>query len=174
VAYTFNWGDRAKEADTTNSLINQGVDVITMHVDSPATVISTAESRGVYYIGYQSLEAQKFAPNYWITGTGFTFGDKLTWIASTFIDGTWQPLFKRWSLADGAMAIAPFGPLVPKEVQDAVNKAKTELDTGNIVVFKGPIKDQDGKIRIAEGEILTDDLMSSLDWFVEGVVGQAK
>ncbi|HLO17779.1 MAG TPA: BMP family ABC transporter substrate-binding protein, partial [Anaerolineales bacterium] len=28
VAYTFNWGDRAKEADTTNSLINQGVDVI--------------------------------------------------------------------------------------------------------------------------------------------------
>jgi basic membrane protein A and related proteins len=72
VAYTFNWGDRAKEADTTNSLINQGVDVITMHVDSPTTVISTAESRGVYSIGYQSLEAQKFAPNYWISGTGFT------------------------------------------------------------------------------------------------------
>jgi basic membrane lipoprotein Med (substrate-binding protein (PBP1-ABC) superfamily) len=37
VAYTFNWGDRAKEADTANSLINQGVDVITMHVDAPST-----------------------------------------------------------------------------------------------------------------------------------------
>jgi hypothetical protein len=35
VAYTFNWGDRAKEADATNSLINQGADVIAMHVDSP-------------------------------------------------------------------------------------------------------------------------------------------
>jgi basic membrane lipoprotein Med (substrate-binding protein (PBP1-ABC) superfamily) len=71
VAYTFNWGDRAKEADTTNSLINQGVDVITMHVDSPSTVISTAESRGAYSIGYQNLAAQQFAPEYWISGTGF-------------------------------------------------------------------------------------------------------
>lgn len=74
IAYTFSWGDRAKEADTTNSLINQGVDVITMHVDSPATVISTAESRGVYSIGFQSLAAQQFAPQYWICGTGYTLG----------------------------------------------------------------------------------------------------
>ena len=174
VVYTFSWGDRAKEADTTNSLINQGVDVITMHVDSPATVISTAESRGAFSIGYQSLEAQKFAPNYWITGIGFALGDKLTWIASTVIDGTWQPMFKRWSMAEGAMAIAPFGPKVPQEVQDAVNKARTALDAGEIVVFKGPIKDQDGNVKVAEGAILTDDLMSSLDWFVEGVIGQAK
>ena len=36
VAYTFAWGDSAKEAETTNSLINQEADVITMHVDSPA------------------------------------------------------------------------------------------------------------------------------------------
>jgi basic membrane protein A len=42
VTYTFSWGDSAKEADATNSLINQGIDVITMHVDSPTTVISTA------------------------------------------------------------------------------------------------------------------------------------
>lgn len=174
VAYTFNWGDRAKEADTTNSLINQGVDVITMHVDSPTTVISTAESRGVYSIGYQSLLAQKFAPSYWITGTGFTLGDKITWIASTVIDGTWKPAFKRWSMAEGAMAIAPFGPKVPQEVKDAVNKARTDLDAGKIVVFKGPIKDQDGNIKVAEGATLTDDLMSSCDWFVQGVIGKAK
>lgn len=174
VTYTFNWGDRAKEADTTNSLINQGVDVITMHVDSPATVVSTAELRGAYSIGYQSLEAQKFAPKYWISGTGFTLGDKLTWIASTVIDGTWEPMFKRWSMADGAMAIAPFGPQVPQEVIDAVNQAKTDIEAGKIVVFEGPIKDQDGNVKVAEGETLTADLMGSVDWFVEGVVGNAK
>jgi len=174
VAYTFSWGDRAKEADTTNSLINQGVDVITMHVDSPSTVISTAESRGVYSIGFQSLAAQKFAPDYWITGTGYTLGDKLTWVASTVIDGTWEPMFKRWSMAEGAMQIAPFGPKVPQEVKDAVNKAKADLDAGKIVVFKGPIKDQDGNIKVAEGAVLTEDLMSSVDWFVEGVIGKPK
>ena len=174
VAYTFSWGDRAKEADTTNSLINQGVDVITMHVDSPSTVISTAESRSVYSIGFQSLEAQKFAPEYWITGTGFTLGDKLTWVASTVIDGTWKPIFKRWGIADGAMAIAPFGPKVPQEVKDAVNQAQADLDAGNIVVFKGPIKDQDGNVMVAEGEVLTEDVMGSVDWFVEGVIGSPK
>jgi basic membrane lipoprotein Med (substrate-binding protein (PBP1-ABC) superfamily) len=174
VAYTFSWGDRAKEADTTNSLINQGVDVITMHVDSPATVISTAESRGVYSIGFQSLEAQKFAPNYWITGTGFTLGGKLTWVASTVIDKTWKPIFKRWGIAEGGMAVAPFGPKVPQKVKDAVNRVKADLAAGNIVVFKGPIKDQAGNVKVAEGAVLTDKLMGSVDWFVEGVIGKPK
>jgi len=174
VAYTFSWGDRAKEADTTNSLINQGVDVITMHVDSPSTVISTAESRGVYSIGFQSLAAQQFAPEYWITGTGYTLGDKLTWLASTVIDGTWTPIFLRCGMVEGCMAMAPFGPKVPQEVQDLINQVKADLEAGNIVVFKGPILDQDGNVKVAEGEVLTDDQMSSVDWFVQGVIGSPK
>jgi basic membrane lipoprotein Med (substrate-binding protein (PBP1-ABC) superfamily) len=174
VAYTFAWGDRAKEADTTNSLINQGVDVITMHVDSPSTVISTAESRGVYSIGYQNLAAQEFAPEYWISGTGFTLGGKLTWLTSTVLDETWEPIFLRCGIKDGCMAIAPFGPKVPQDVQDAVMKAKDDIEGGKLVVFAGPITDQDGTVRVAEGEVLSDELMASVDWFVEGVVGSPK
>jgi len=174
VAYTFGWGDAAKEAEATNSLINQGADVITMHVDSPATVISTAESRAVYSIGFQSLAAQQFAPEYWITGIGFTLGDKLTWLASTVIDGTWEPIFLRCGLADGCMAMAPYGPNVPQEVKDAVAQAQADIEAGTTVVFAGPIVDQDGTVRVAEGEVLTEDLMGSVDWFVEGVVGSPK
>ena len=174
VAYTFAWGDRAKEADATNSLINQGVDVITMHVDSPSTVIATAESRGIYSIGFQSLAAQQFAPKYWICGTGFTLGDKLTWLASTVIDGTWKPMFLRCSMAEGCMAMAPFGPQVPKEVQDLVNQVKADLGSGKIVLFQGPIKDQDGNVKVAEGAVLGEDAMGSVDWFVEGVTGSPK
>lgn len=174
VAYTFGWGDSAKEAETTNSLINQEVDVISMHVDSPQTVISTAESRGVYSIGYQNLAAQQFAPKYWITGSGFTLGGKFTWLASTVIDKTWSPIFLRCGLADGCMAIAPFGPEVPQEVKDKVAEVQSALEAGTIVTFAGPIKDQDGNIKIKEGEVLTDDAMSNVDWFVQGVVGSPK
>jgi basic membrane protein A len=174
VTFTFSWGDSAKEADATNSLINQGVDVITMHVDSPTTVISTAESRGAYSIGFQSLHAQEFAPEYWISGTGYTLGGTLTWLASTVIDGTWEPIFLRCSLFDGCMAMAPFGPLVPQEVQDQVLAVSAEVEAGNIVVFAGPIVDQDGNVVVAEGEELTADLMSSVDWFVEGIIGSPK
>lgn len=174
VAYTFNWGDRAKEADATNSLINQGVDVISMHVDSPSTVISTAESRGVYSIGFQDLAAQQFAPEYWVTGTGFTLGPKVTWLTSTVIDKTWKPIFLRCGVTDGCITIAPFGSKVPKDVQDKVLQAVKDTDGGQIVVFKGPIKDQTGAVKVAEGETLTDDQLSALDWFVEGVVGSPK
>ncbi len=174
VAYTFNWGDRAKEAEATNSLINQGVDVITMHVDSPATVISTAESRGVYSIGFQSLAAQQFAPEYWITGTGYTLGGKLTWLASTVIDGTWKPIFLRCGMADGCMAMAPYGPKVPQEVKDVVAAVRADLDAKKIDIFKGPVVDQDGNVKVAEGETLTEDLMGSVDWFVKGVIGSPK
>ncbi len=174
VSFTFSWGDSAKEAETTNALINQGVDVITMHVDSPATVISTAESRGVYSIGFQSLHAQEFAPEYWISGTGYTLGGTLTWLASTVIDGTWEPIFLRCSLFDGCMAMAPFGPKVPQEVQDEVMAVSTAVETGEIVVFKGPILDQEGNVVVAEGEELTADVMSSVDWLVQGMVGNPK
>jgi basic membrane lipoprotein Med (substrate-binding protein (PBP1-ABC) superfamily) len=174
VTYTFGWGDSAKEADATNSLINQGADVITMHVDSPSTVLSTAESRGAYSIGFQSLAAQQFAPENWITGAGYTLGGTLTWLASGAIDGTWEPIFVRCGTADGCMAIAPFGPKVSQQVQDKVNEVKEEVEAGTIVVFAGPIVDQDGNVKIPEGEVLTADLMGSVDWFVEGVIGSPK
>jgi len=174
VAFTFSWGDSAKEAETTNSLINQGADVITMHVDSPTTVISTAESRGVYSIGFQSLHAQEFAPEYWISGTGYTLGGTLTWLTSTVLDGTWEPIFLRCSMFDGCMEMAPFGPKVPQEVQDEVLAVSADVEDGTIVVFAGPIVDQDGNVVVAEGEVLTPDQMSAVDWFVEGIIGSPK
>ncbi len=174
VKFTYAWGDSAKEAEVTNALINDGADVITMHVDSPATVLSTAESRGVYSIGFQSLAAQQFAPKYWIVGSGFTLGDKLTWLASTVLDGTWTPIFLRCSLLEGCMALSEFGPEVSQEVIDKVNQTIADLDAGTIVTFAGPIKDQDGNVVVAEGAVLTDDEMSNVNWLVEGMIGSPK
>lgn len=174
VTFTGSWSDRAKEAAATDALINQGVDVITMHVDAPGTVIQTAEARGVYSIGFQSLAAQQFAPEYWITGTGFTFGGLMTEIAQSVIDGTWTPQFIRCSMGEGCMALAPFGPKVPDDVKTKVDEVLADLDTGKLVVFAGPIVDQDGTVRVAEGQTLSDEEMGNVDWFVKGVIGQPK
>jgi len=174
VKFTYAWGDSTKEAEVTNALVNAGADVITMHVDSPATVISTAESRGVYSIGFQSLAAQQFAPKYWIIGDGYTLGGKLTWLTSTVLDGTWEPIFLRCGLKDGCMALSDFGPEVPQEVKDKVTQTIADLDAGTIFAFAGPIKDQEGNIVVNEGEVLLDDHMSNVDWFVEGMIGSPK
>ena len=174
VTFTGSWSDRAKEAAATDALINQGVDVVTMHVDAPGTVIQSAEARGVYSIGFQSLAAQQFAPEYWITGTGFTFGGVMTQMAQDVIDGKWQPQFMRCSIGQGCMALAPFGPKVPREVKDKVNALLADLNAGTLKVFQGPVVDQAGTVRVPAGETLSDDAMGNADWFVKGVIGQPK
>ncbi len=174
VTWNFSWSDSAKEAAATDALINQGVDVITMHVDAPSTIIQTAEARGVYSIGYQSLAAQQFAPEYWLTGVGFTLGGTMTWLTQNVIDEKWEPIFLRCGVADGCMTIAPFGPKVPQEVQDKVGSLLEDLKSGKMAIFDGPIVDQDGTVRIAVGSTLSDEEMGNVDWFVKGVVGSPK
>jgi len=90
------------------------------------------------------------------------------------LDGTWQPIFQRCGIADGCMVIALFGDKVHHEVKDAVAKAEAEIEAGTLVVFGGPIVDQDGTVRVPEGEVLSADAMSTVDWFVKGVVGSPK
>src|ERR1700689_1381997 len=46
VIFTGDWSMPVKEAEATNSLIDQGVDVITCHVDGPKTVVENAARRG--------------------------------------------------------------------------------------------------------------------------------
>ena len=146
VAYTFSWSDLAKQTQVTNALIDQGADVITMHVDAPGTVIQAAETRGVYSIGFQSVEAKKFAPTKWISGTGFTFGDLLTGVAQDVIDGTYVGANKYWGWNEGAMSLAEWGPGVPQDVKDAVLAKKAVLEAGGTNIFTGPIYDTTGEI----------------------------
>jgi basic membrane protein A and related proteins len=175
VTFTQTWGDSAKEAEATNALINQGADVISMFVDSPVTIIGTAESRGVYSIGFQNLAAQQFAPEFWISGTYYTLGPTLTRLTQEVINHTWgDEKSVTCGISAGCMGIAPFGPKVPQEVKDLVMAKLAEIDAGTLVVFKGPIVDQNGNVVVAEGDVLTPDKMSGVDWFVKGVVGSPK
>jgi basic membrane protein A len=181
VAYTYDWASVALQIAATNALIDGGAKVITMHVDAPGTIIAAAESRDVYSIGYQSTSAYIYAPNYWISGLGFTFGALLTPIAQSVIDGNFTGQVNMWSWAQGAMALAPWGPLVPQSVKDAVLAAKAELIAGNRTVFIGPIYDTTGNIAcchpgwdycLYENVTIPDWMMGwADDFYVWGVEG---
>ncbi len=53
VVWINSWFDPGKEADATNALIDQGVDLVFKHTDNPAP-IQAAERRGLYAVGYAS------------------------------------------------------------------------------------------------------------------------
>jgi basic membrane protein A and related proteins len=173
VVVTGGWSDKAKEAVAANALIDQGADVVTMHVDSPATIIQTAESRGVYSIGFQSTEARTLAPKGWLTGLGFTWGQFMTATAKSVIAGSFKPAMVRLGLGQGMMAVAPFGPAVPDDVRALVTASADKIG-GGFNPFTGPITDNSGVVRIKEGESWGGDKMGNFDWYVEGVVGKAK
>ncbi len=173
VVATGSWSDKAKEAAATNALIDEGADVIAMHVDSPATVIQVAESRGVYSIGFQSIEARALAPKGWITGLGFTWGPFMTATAKSVMDGTFKPAMVREGLGrdDRHCAVRPRGS--GEGAPGASTAAADKVEKG-FNPFTGPIIDNTGVVRIKEGEAWGGDKMGSFDWYVAGVIGKAK
>jgi len=173
VVVTGSWSDKAKEASAAGALIDQGADVVTMHVDSPATVLQVAESRGTYSIGFQSIEARTLAPKGWLTGLGFTWGPFMTETAKSIIAGTFKPAMVRLGLGQGMMAIAPFGSAVPEATRTLVTAAADKVAKG-YNPFTGPLTDNTGVVRIPAGEAWGGDKMGNFDWYVEGVVGKAK
>ncbi len=174
VIFDNTWSDPGKEAASTNALADQGVDVITMIVDSPITVVQTAEQRGIYSVGFHSTSVQKYAPKGWISGIGFTWGGFLTREIQAIETGTWKsnPKNLLGDLNTDMVTLAPWGPAVPDDVKATVEAKITELKAGRAQVFAGPIKDNRGNVKIPAGQVGDPSLVNTFDWFVEGVIGQ--
>jgi len=173
VVWTKTWYDPALEKDAAKSLLDAGCDVIAQHQDSPAPQ-EAAEEAGVYSIGYNS-DMSSFAPKAHLTSAIWNWGPVYTKTVEQVRDGSWkgdESLW--WSMEDGVVDIAPMGPMVPEDVKSAVMAKRAELVKGNDICFVGPIKDQSGAIKIAEGEKATDAQLHDMMWFVEGVVGTVK
>jgi basic membrane lipoprotein Med (substrate-binding protein (PBP1-ABC) superfamily) len=69
------------------------------------------------------------------------------------------------------MEMAPFGDMVPQDVQDEVMAARDQVVSGDLHPFTGPIRDQDGTVRVEDGETMSDEALLGFDWLVEGVTG---
>src|SRR5262245_6752768 len=174
VVFTGTFMDPAKEATAASALLEQGVDVLGVIVDSPISVVQTAEKRNAYSVGYHYVGVQKFAPKGWVSGIAFTWGNLYTRFARQVIDGTWKSEDILGGLGDDYLTIAPFGPAVPPEALKIVNAKKAEFMAGKAKVFQGPLRDNKGVERVKAGEFFPLSDLRKMDWLVEGVVGQPK
>jgi basic membrane protein A len=174
VVFTGTFLDPGKEATAANALLDQGVDVLGMIVDSPITVVQIAEKRGAYSVGYHYLGVQKFAPRGWVSGIGFTWGNLYTRFARQVMDGTWKSENILGTMGDDLLALAPFGPAVSADAARLVNVKKQEFTAGTAHPFTGPLKDNRGVERVKAGETFPLTQLGKMDWLVEGVVGQPK
>jgi basic membrane protein A and related proteins len=174
VVFTGTFLDRGKEATAAHALLDQGVDVLGVIVDSPITVVQAAEKRNAYAVGFHSLAAQKFAPKGWITGVAFTWGNLYTRFARSVLDGTFKSENILGSLKDDFLTLAPFGPAVPADAIARVNARKEEFTAGKAHPFQGPLRDNKGVERVKAGETFPLTELGKMDWLVEGVIGQPR
>ena len=172
VIFTGDWLQPIKEAEATNSLIDQGVDVMTMHVDSPKVVVETAERRGIFTCGYHANQ-QLLAPNGYLTGAEWNWESVYIEFVEAARDGRDLSNFVRGGLSAGVVKTSPYGSPVSEAARNQGTAIKEKMLAGDYVIFKGPITDNNGNRVIADGteHVQTDYWLEEMNWLVEGVIG---
>jgi simple sugar transport system substrate-binding protein len=88
------------------------------------------------------------------------------------IDGKWKPGSVWGGIKEGMIRMGPFNPVVPKDVQDLVNRTATDIASGKFHPFTGPLSDNEGRQRLAAGKVISDEALLKMDYYVEGVQGK--
>ncbi|MDD3242365.1 MAG: BMP family ABC transporter substrate-binding protein [Eubacteriales bacterium] len=172
VVWTNTWVDAAIEKQGTESLLAAGCDVVAQHQDSAAGVIA-AEAAGAYSTGYHSSMIAK-APKGYLTSPIWNFTDYYRTVIKDAMEGKFSNERVWYGLDNGLVLLDQFGPSVTDETKTLISEKEALIKSGDWDVFTGPIKDQDGNVKIAEGQKMTDDEMENMMWFVEGVVGSVE
>lgn len=177
VIFTGDWSLPLKEAEAVNSMADQGVDVVTCHVDSPKTVITTAEKRGIFSTGYHANQLA-LAPKGYLTGAEWDWATVYTRIAEDIKAGKKLadggiPHILRGGLKDGYCKLSDYGPAVSEAAKKAAEEIKAKFMDNTMVIYKGGLKDNKGTVVIPAGEDLKqqDIKLESMNYLVEGVVG---
>ncbi len=166
VLWVNSWYDPPKEADAATALIDQGADIITQHTDSPAA-LRVCEERDLLAFG-QSWDMTSFAPKAHLTAIMDIWGPYYIDRIQKVMDKKWESADTWWGFKEGIVALAPYNERIPAEVVAEAEAIKAGIIDGSYDVFTGPIKDQSGEVRLAEGTLSDGDLLS-MDWYVEGV-----
>ncbi|MGH6915221.1 MAG: BMP family ABC transporter substrate-binding protein, partial [Geminicoccales bacterium] len=173
VIITGAWDDPVREAEATNSLIDQGVDVMVANVDSPKVAIENSERRGIYSCGYHT-DLSVLAPNGFLTGAEWNWAKGGDFVQAWQTGGDYPNLF-RGGFARDMVAISPFGKSVPQDVRDEALAARQGFADDTLKLFKGPLKDNEGNVILNEGEVVANDDNAwkvKANFLVEGAIGK--
>jgi len=172
VIFTGEWSLAVKEAEATNALVDQGVDVITCHVDSPKVVVETGAGRGAFICGYHANQSP-LAPEKYLTGAEWNWANVYKMYVDKLTAGEPLPNFTRGGLADGFVKMSPLGPAVSDQARAQFDGTLAEIMKGGFSVFKGPLKSNKGDVVATDGQAFPETAveLESMDYLVEGVVG---
>ena len=61
---------------------------------------------------------------------------------------------------------------MPDDVASTNQATIDDIKSGQIQIYKGPIKDQNGALKVKDGEVLPDKDVLGMNWLAEGIEGK--
>lgn len=168
IIWVNSWFDPGKEADAANAMMDQGVDVILQHTDSPAAM-QAAERRGVFAVG-QASDMSSFGPKAHLMSVVDEWSHFYVKRTQQVMDGTWKPENYWGGMAEGDIVVPEFTNM-PADIAKEAQQLVDDITSGKFFPFTGPIKNQAGELKIKEGEKMPLNELVGINWYVEGVKG---
>lgn len=170
VTYINHWFDPGLATEAAEALIAQGADVLTGVLDNSVAVAQTAERRRVYLIGHNA-DLSDFAPTMHLVGTRWLWGKLYEDVLERLLDGEWsgEQGDVHGGFAEGYIGITGLNPVVPASVREGVLRTVERFRNGELAVYTGPIRDNQGNLVVPEGETLPHSTIMGIEWVVEGV-----
>jgi basic membrane protein A len=169
VVWTRTWYDPPKEKAAAKALLDAGADVIGQHQDSPAPVQAAAEA-GKWAIGNNS-NMRPFGPKAFLTGPVYDWRKLDEDNVRAILAGRFKSEDYFGGLSDGLLSLAPLHEAIPDAVKKMVEQAQQDIVSGKLQVFKGPIRDQEGTLRVPEGQVMSLMDITSTRFLVQGIDG---
>jgi basic membrane protein A and related proteins len=166
-----SWFDPPKEAAATETLVNLGCDIVTTHTDSPGP-LQILQQKKLYGFG-QGADMSRFAPDAHLTAIEDIWGPYYVERAKMIVDGTWKSTDTWDGFKEGTVKISPYNKAVPADVVKLADDVQAGYKAGTYDIFKGPIYDQAGTLKVKEGEVMKLEDLAVMDWFVKGVESAA-
>lgn len=167
VIWVNSWNDPGRERSAAQTLISQGADILTHHTESTATVQAAAE-KGKFAFGYHS-DMSKYGQKTHLSATIHEWGDYYTKVMRRIINNDWKPENIWGGYKEGMIKTAQLNSVVPVDIKASVAKIEQRLKAGSFKVFSGPIRNQDGKLVLEDGETMDDKTINSINYYFEGV-----
>lgn len=170
IVWVNSWFDPAREQEAARAVISQGADVVfSLHQDTPS-VVNVAQAEGVYVVNTGS-DMSAHGPDAVLGSVVHDWSSYFVEAVGASLEGNFEGHDERGGLASGTVSVQAWNDALTEEQMARINEAEAALISGEAHVFAGPLKDQSGTERVAEGEALSDPEIFAMNWLVEGLTG---
>jgi len=196
VKWIYAWVGPEKAKEASAALIAEGADTLAFTEDTPAVIElgqeMTEKGKQIYTFGHYS-PMQQYGVDSVVSGQLADWGGMYVKILKSLQEGTWTKDDIWWLAKEkAAMLGGNFDEIInPKFVDELKGVMVDTPDLGNLSVydlvvkryeqmkkgvdvfdpFTGPIKDNKGNLKIAEGQRASKGDLLSIMYYVDNVVG---